>query len=55
MTKLEEIYNDLRELRRSVGNIDDAVVVLRDMLDEFKRKVDTHGEVPTGQVEAEDA
>ena len=48
MTKLEEIYSDLRELRHSV-------LVQQDMLDEFKRKVDTHGEVPTGQVEAEDA
>ena len=40
MTKLEEIYKDLRELQRSVENMDDAVVALQELIDESKRKMD---------------
>ena len=40
ITKLEEIYKDLRELQRSVENMDDAVVALQELIDESKRKMD---------------
>jgi len=40
MTKLEEIYSDLRALRRSVENMNAAVGALEELIDESKRKMD---------------